>query len=120
VPLGLKHYKSRTKRCWPALGFWGFIVCRGSQQGSIHAFNRTLFKNFCQERGVLILSEADLRRMVLIANRGSSPARFGTGPSRAGRRCGRHTGRQCRRGPRARFSISPSNSTWACTARPQF
>jgi hypothetical protein len=54
----------------PALGFWGFLVCRGPQLEKIHAFNRTLFKNFCQNRGLLILTEEDLRRMVLIANRG--------------------------------------------------
>ncbi len=54
----------------PALGFWGFIVCRAQQPKWVHAFNRTLFKNFGQARGVLILADDDLRRMVSMANRG--------------------------------------------------
>jgi len=60
----------------PALGFWGFLVCRGEQPEKIHAFNRTLFKNFCQERGVTFLTEDDLRRMVLIANRGQEASEY--------------------------------------------
>ncbi|MCB0253589.1 MAG: hypothetical protein KDI55_07665, partial [Anaerolineae bacterium] len=48
----------------PALGFWGFIVCRTEQHSKIHAYNRTLFKNFSQQRGVLILSDLDFRKMV--------------------------------------------------------
>jgi hypothetical protein len=60
----------------PALGFWGFIVCRSPQPPLIHAFNRTLFKNFRQERGLLILSDEDLRRMVSIKNNGNSPASY--------------------------------------------
>lgn len=60
----------------PALGFWGFIVCRSSQPERIHAFNRTLHKNFCQARGVLILADDDLRRMVEMANRGQTPSAY--------------------------------------------
>src|SRR6202035_2302277 len=45
----------------PALGFWGFIVCRSAPNNLIQAFNRTLFKNFSQKRGVLILCDDDLR-----------------------------------------------------------
>lgn len=54
----------------PAIGLWGFIVCRQPQPRGLHAFNRTLHKNFSQERGVLILSDEDLRRMVEMATRG--------------------------------------------------
>jgi hypothetical protein len=53
----------------PALGFWGFIVCRSEQGPAIHAYNRTLFRNFSQSRGLLILCVDDLRRMVQIRNR---------------------------------------------------
>jgi hypothetical protein len=54
----------------PALGYWGFIICRSPQDPKLHAFNRTLFRNFCQARGVLILSDEDLRRMVAMVNHG--------------------------------------------------
>ena len=60
----------------PALGFWGFIVCRSEQSKLIHAFNRTLFQNFRQERGLLVLCDDDLRRMVQIKNRGQSPVSY--------------------------------------------
>jgi hypothetical protein len=60
----------------PALGLWGFIVCRSPQPERMHAFNRTLFKNFSQTRGVLILTDDDLRRMVELANRGQSPSAY--------------------------------------------
>ena len=60
----------------PALGFWGFIVCRTPPSEAIRAFNRTLCKNFRQERGVLILDDDDLRRMVEIAKRGNSPTSY--------------------------------------------
>lgn len=58
----------------PALGYWGFIVCRSEQPSVIHAFNRTLFRNFNQCRGLLILSTDDIRRMVQIRNRGDDPS----------------------------------------------
>ena len=54
----------------PALGFWGFLVCRISPPEKIHAYNRTLFKNFNQSRGVMILCDEDMRRMVDMARRG--------------------------------------------------
>jgi hypothetical protein len=54
----------------PAVGFWGFVVCRSSQPDWVHAYNRTLFKNFTQSRGLMILSDEDFRRMVSIARRG--------------------------------------------------
>jgi hypothetical protein len=60
----------------PALGYWGFIVCRAEPQPKIAAFNRTLFKNFRQERGVLILSDDDLRRMVEQTKYGNDPSTF--------------------------------------------
>jgi hypothetical protein len=58
----------------PALGFWGFIVCRSAQSSTINAFNRTLCRNFSQLRGLLILTDDDLRRMVQIKMRGQNPA----------------------------------------------
>lgn len=60
----------------PALGYWGFIVCRSPQPESVQAFNRTLYKNFRQERGILVLSDDDLRRMVLVKNGGNSPTAY--------------------------------------------
>ncbi len=60
----------------PALGFFGFIVCRFPQPDKIHAFNRTLFKNFSQSRGVMIFSDDDLRRMVIIARRGKDASDY--------------------------------------------
>jgi hypothetical protein len=60
----------------PALGYWGFIVCRSEQSRSINAFNRTLFRNFNQVRGLLILNDDDLRRMVQIKLRHQNPAMY--------------------------------------------
>jgi hypothetical protein len=60
----------------PALGFWGFIVCRSAQPPTMNAFNRTLCRNFEQRRGVLILCDDDLRRMVQIKMHGQSPATY--------------------------------------------
>ena len=60
----------------PALGFWGFVVCRAEQTKKIHAFNRTLFQNFRQERGMLILCDDDLRRMVQMRNQGRDPSEY--------------------------------------------
>jgi hypothetical protein len=60
----------------PALGLWGFIVSRCQPAAQIEAFNRTLFKNFSQQRGVLLLSDDDLCRMVTLANRGKSASEY--------------------------------------------
>jgi len=60
----------------PALGFWGFIVCRSEQPKWVHAFNRTLFQNFSQTRGLLVLCDDDLHRMVQIKNQGRNPASY--------------------------------------------
>jgi hypothetical protein len=60
----------------PAIGFWGFIVCRSEPPSSIRAFNRTLFRNFNQQRGLLILSDDDLRRMVQMKMRGKRPSEY--------------------------------------------
>jgi len=60
----------------PALGFWGFIICREEQPDKIHAYNRTLFKNFSQKRGVLILCDSDLRKMVEIKMRDRNPSDY--------------------------------------------
>jgi len=59
-----------------AIGFWGFIVCRGIQESSILAYNRTLYQNFEQKRGVLILTDTDLRRMVEMKIRGRNPTEY--------------------------------------------
>jgi hypothetical protein len=60
----------------PALGFWGFIVCRSEPLSVIQAFNRTLYQNFLQQRGVLMLCDDDLRRMAQIANRGRRASEY--------------------------------------------
>lgn len=60
----------------PALGLWGFIVCRSEQSPTMNAFNRTLCRNFSQSRGLLILTDDDLRRMVQIKIRGQNPATY--------------------------------------------
>jgi hypothetical protein len=60
----------------PALGYWGFIVCRSEQPSAIAAFNRTLFRNFNQGRGLLILNDDDLRRMVQLKMQGQNPAEY--------------------------------------------
>ena len=60
----------------PALGFWGFIICRSEQSKLVHAFNRTLFRNFSQRRGLLVLCDDDLRRMVQIKNQGRPPSEY--------------------------------------------
>lgn len=60
----------------PALGFWGFIVTRSEQPKLVHAFNRTLFRNFTQSRGLLILCVDDLRRMVTVKNLGRNPSAY--------------------------------------------
>jgi hypothetical protein len=58
----------------PALGYWGVIVCRSEPSTAVAAFNRTLYQNFQQSRGVLILCDDDLRRMVELARRGGDPS----------------------------------------------
>lgn len=60
----------------PALGFWGFIICRMDQPKKIHDYNRTLYKNFSQRRGVLILSDIDLQRMVKIKINNHDPSDY--------------------------------------------
>ncbi len=60
----------------PALGFWGFIVCRSQQSPRMNAFNRALFRNFNQTRGLLILTDNDLRRMVQIKMLGQNPTTY--------------------------------------------
>lgn len=60
----------------PALGLWGFIICRADQPDKIHSYNRTLFKNFIQSRGVLILSDKDIQRMARIRIRGQDPSDY--------------------------------------------
>lgn len=60
----------------PALGFWGFIVCRAEQPAKVHAYNRTLFKNFSQQRGVLILSDTDFKKMVEIKMNNRDPSDY--------------------------------------------
>jgi len=60
----------------PALGLWGFLISRNDQPPKIHAYNRTLFKNFSQTRGVLILSDIDLKRMVNIKLSNHDPSDY--------------------------------------------
>lgn len=60
----------------PAIGLWGFIVCRCEQPEKIHAYNRTLFKNFVQTRGVLILYDDNIRSMIELKMRGRDPSEY--------------------------------------------
>lgn len=60
----------------PAIGLWGFIVCRAGQPARIQAYNRTLFKNFVQERGVTIISDKDLVKMIEMKMRGRNPSEY--------------------------------------------
>lgn len=59
----------------PVLGFCGFIVTRAQPSEAVAAFNRSLCKNFRQERVVLILTDKDLMRMVMAKRRGNDPTR---------------------------------------------
>jgi hypothetical protein len=58
----------------PAIGLWGFIVCRSRPGPNIVAYNRTLFKNFAQSRGVLILTDDDIRTMIAMKLRDRDPS----------------------------------------------
>lgn len=60
----------------PSIGFWGFIVCRSEQPDKIVAYNRTLFSNFVQRRGVMILTDEDLSQMVELKLQEHDPASF--------------------------------------------
>jgi hypothetical protein len=60
----------------PSLGFWGFIVCREEQPEKIHAYNRTLYNNFSHQRGILILSDGDLKKMVEIKTNSRDPSDY--------------------------------------------
>jgi ADP-ribose pyrophosphatase YjhB (NUDIX family) len=60
----------------PAIGLWGFIVCRKTPSTNTLAYNRTLFNNNKQERGVLILTDDDLLRMVNMKLQGNDPAEY--------------------------------------------
>ncbi len=60
----------------PALGLWAFIICRSEQADIVNAYNRTLFKNFNQSRGVLILSDEDFLRMARLRIRGKDPSNY--------------------------------------------
>lgn len=58
----------------PAIGLWGFIVCRKEQPSRIKAYVRTLFSNFTQGRGVLILTDDDIQSMLQLKKQGHDPA----------------------------------------------
>lgn len=58
----------------PAIGLWGFLVCRSSQPEVIHSYNRTLFKNFAQTRGLQVLTDDDLRAMIAMRTRERDPS----------------------------------------------
>ena len=74
----LKRDNLRQVYCYlkPAIGFWGFIVCRERQKEEVYAYNRTLFKNFEQKRGILILSDDDINSMVTMKQRGKNPSEY--------------------------------------------
>jgi len=58
----------------PAICLWGFIVCRHSPSNLIAAYNRTLFKNFAQSRGVLVLTDDDIKTMIRMRLRDRDPS----------------------------------------------
>ena len=60
----------------PALGFWGFIVCRDAQPAKVLNYNRRLFNNFAQTRGILIVTDDDLEKMVVLKCRGNDPTLY--------------------------------------------
>jgi len=60
----------------PAIGYWGFIVCRSHQQSNIDKYNRTLFQNFGQQRGILIIDVQDLQRMMQIKLSQQDPSEY--------------------------------------------
>lgn len=60
----------------PALGLWAFIICRSEQADSLTAYNRTLFKNFNQSRGIQILTDKDFLRMAKLRLRGQDPSNY--------------------------------------------
>jgi hypothetical protein len=60
----------------PALGNWGFIACRGEPSDAIQRFNRTLFKNFGQSRGLSIVSSSDIKRMVSLKVQGKDLSEY--------------------------------------------
>ncbi len=74
----LRRDDLRQTYCYlkPALGLWGFVVCRAEQPDKVHAYNRTLFKNFAQTRGVLILTDGDLKQMVKLKLYGQDPSDY--------------------------------------------
>jgi hypothetical protein len=60
----------------PAIGLWAFIVCRAEQPENIHAYNRTVFKNFTQTRGLIIINDKDIEKMIEMKIRGRDPADY--------------------------------------------
>jgi hypothetical protein len=76
--LELSRNDLRQTYCYlkPALTLWGVIVCRAEQPPKVHGYNRTLFKNFLQKRGVLILTDDDLKRMVQMKLRNLDPSAY--------------------------------------------
>jgi len=60
----------------PAIGLWGFVVCRAQQDENTISFNRQQFNNHRSERGVLILTDDDLLRMVKMKLNGHDPSEY--------------------------------------------
>lgn len=58
----------------PAIGLWGFIVCRSEPSKTIKSYNRTLFQNFSQSRGVLIITDDDIKKMIRMKIRSRDPS----------------------------------------------
>lgn len=59
----------------PAIGLWAFLVARSDDPipDVVQACNRTLLKNFTQSRGLMILTDRDLRKMVTMKLRRVDP-----------------------------------------------
>lgn len=58
------------------LSLWGIIVSRNPSSTNIVAYNRTLFKNFSKQRGVLLLSDRQLKQMVEMKIRQREPTDY--------------------------------------------
>ncbi len=74
----LKRDDLRQTYCYlkESLGYWGFLVFRGSKDESALAYNRTLYRNFGGSRGVLILNHEDFRKMLEIKIRNDDPTDY--------------------------------------------
>ncbi len=58
----------------PATGLFGLLISRGEVPAKIAAYNRQVFRNFAQQRFVLVMTRSDLQKMVAMKLRKLDPA----------------------------------------------